>query len=80
MLAAIGQISDGESELSEEAQAELTTIAPDLIPSCVQTLYAARPDFGQDQAQRPETRNKPGRNAPCPCGSGKKYKKCCGAN
>jgi len=23
---------------------------------------------------------KPGRNAPCPCGSGKKYKKCCGAN
>jgi preprotein translocase subunit SecA len=21
-----------------------------------------------------------GRNAPCPCGSGKKYKKCCGAN
>lgn len=24
-------------------------------------------------------RNKPGRNDPCPCGSGKKYKKCCGA-
>jgi len=23
---------------------------------------------------------KPGRNNPCPCGSGKKYKKCCGAN
>ncbi len=22
---------------------------------------------------------KPGRNSPCPCGSGKKYKKCCGA-
>ncbi|MBR3755636.1 MAG: SEC-C domain-containing protein, partial [Firmicutes bacterium] len=21
---------------------------------------------------------KPGRNDPCPCGSGKKYKKCCG--
>ena len=21
----------------------------------------------------------PDRNAPCPCGSGKKYKKCCGA-
>ncbi len=21
---------------------------------------------------------KVGRNAPCPCGSGKKYKKCCG--
>jgi preprotein translocase subunit SecA len=23
---------------------------------------------------------KTGRNDPCPCGSGKKYKKCCGAN
>jgi len=22
--------------------------------------------------------NKVGRNAPCPCGSGKKFKKCCG--
>ena len=33
---------------------------------------------------RPETvrreSKKIGRNAPCPCGSGKKYKKCCGAN
>jgi uncharacterized protein len=23
---------------------------------------------------------KPGRNDPCSCGSGKKYKKCCGTN
>jgi uncharacterized protein YecA (UPF0149 family) len=23
---------------------------------------------------------KVGRNDPCPCGSGKKYKKCCGKN
>ena len=26
---------------------------------------------------RPSTKTKPGRNDPCPCGSGKKYKKCC---
>ena len=25
------------------------------------------------------TRQKIGRNEPCPCGSGKKFKKCCGA-
>jgi SWIM/SEC-C metal-binding protein len=25
------------------------------------------------------TSNKIGRNEPCPCGSGKKFKKCCGA-
>ena len=26
-----------------------------------------------------EVKAAPGRNDPCPCGSGKKYKRCCGA-
>ena len=30
--------------------------------------------------RRPATSKKVGRNDPCPCGSGKKYKKCCGQN
>lgn len=29
-------------------------------------------------APQPEKQKKVGRNDPCPCGSGKKYKKCCG--
>jgi len=29
--------------------------------------------------QRMVRGDKVGRNDPCPCGSGKKYKKCCGA-
>jgi len=35
-----------------------------------------------DEPKKPVTRSsdKVGRNDPCPCGSGKKYKKCCGAN
>lgn len=37
-----------------------------------------------DDGDKPETirreGKKIGRNAPCPCGSGKKYKKCCGKN
>ena len=35
---------------------------------------------GEGEKKRPKTRStdKVGRNAPCPCGSGKKYKKCCG--
>ena len=35
---------------------------------------------GEEQPAAPEQRqsDKVGRNAPCPCGSGKKYKKCCG--
>ena len=35
---------------------------------------------GAPQARRPVTVKKVGRNDPCPCGSGKKYKKCCGIN
>jgi len=33
------------------------------------------PDMPVEQAKGEAT---PGRNDPCPCGSGKKYKKCCG--
>ncbi|HBO99364.1 MAG TPA: hypothetical protein DD637_05970 [Verrucomicrobia bacterium] len=35
---------------------------------------------GEMVAEKPVTREAPkvGRNDPCPCGSGKKYKKCCG--
>ncbi|MGI6122697.1 MAG: preprotein translocase subunit SecA [Acetivibrionales bacterium] len=37
---------------------------------------------GDDGVRRPKKREvaKVGRNEPCPCGSGKKYKKCCGTN
>jgi preprotein translocase subunit SecA len=28
--------------------------------------------------ERAKADKEPGRNDPCPCGSGKKYKKCCG--
>jgi preprotein translocase subunit SecA len=34
---------------------------------------------GRSQVQQPvRVEKKVGRNEPCPCGSGKKYKKCCG--
>ncbi len=32
----------------------------------------------EDEPQTPEKSHQVGRNDPCPCGSGKKYKKCCG--
>lgn len=34
-------------------------------------------ELQQQPYRRPEP--KVGRNDPCPCGSGKKYKKCCGS-
>ena len=33
----------------------------------------------QDEAEPAKKSKKTGRNDPCPCGSGKKFKKCCGA-
>jgi uncharacterized protein YecA (UPF0149 family) len=43
--------------------------------------YDLDPLFGEDGAllaPAAVVSDKPGRNDPCPCGSGKKYKKCCG--
>ena len=66
----------------------LTATAHERIPEWVLVLNAWRlasqmraPGFagnGDNRAARPERRV--GRNEPCPCGSGKKYKKCCGLN
>lgn len=33
---------------------------------------------GEEVERKPRTAKKVGRNDPCPCGSGRKYKKCCG--
>ncbi len=37
------------------------------------------PGFGAAPATQDLQNSKVGRNAPCPCGSGKKYKRCCGS-
>jgi preprotein translocase subunit SecA len=44
--------------------------------------FSPRNEAPDDQAPTPIKRahEKVGRNDPCPCGSGKKYKKCCGIN
>ncbi len=41
---------------------------------------AARAGSGAPQPRRVKPGEKIGRNDPCPCGSGKKYKACCGKN
>ena len=40
----------------------------------------AQPDSGREQVTYRRDKPKVGRNDPCPCGSGKKYKHCCGRN
>ncbi|WP_308773898.1 preprotein translocase subunit SecA [uncultured Bilophila sp.] len=45
-----------------------------------QLSYSSEPEDLLGAPAQARAENKPGRNDPCPCGSGKKYKKCCGAN
>ena len=51
-------------------------------PKREQVAKPAASSGGGEDAPLPHTpvrkKKKPGRNDPCPCGSGKKYKKCCG--
>jgi len=81
-LVALVQIDRGESTLPKEQIDDLTAKAPDLIPHYIETLNAWRISqqvAGQVRAEGPDF-GKVGRNEPCPCGSGKKYKRCCGLN
>ena len=51
------------------------------LPGMVSTLYTFWQPFRKAEAPEPvRVEAKAGRNDPCPCGSGKKYKKCCGAD
>ena len=45
-----------------------------------QLSYSNEPEDLLGAPAQAKAENKPGRNDPCPCCSGKKYKKCCGAN
>ena len=45
-----------------------------------QLSYSNEPEDLLGAPAQAKAENKPGRNDPCPCGSGKKYTKCCGAN
>jgi hypothetical protein len=49
-------------------------IFPQMMPMSERTTRILRPEIYQEERDGSKT----GRNDPCPCGSGKKYKKCCG--
>jgi preprotein translocase subunit SecA len=63
--------------------AEVRTVHPELeaLSSRAKKPREAYANSPEEQQQRTVVRQSPkvGRNDPCPCGSGKKYKKCCGA-
>lgn len=90
MMRALFDIAEGQSDLPDTSIKTLTAGATDIIPNLVQTLNAWTKSgtttapfpawAAANQPQAPFHGSKVGRNAPCPCGSGRKYKQCCGSN
>lgn len=78
-IAKLLAIARGESRLSRTKQNQWMREAPDLIPIWVDVLHATRLENDTSRAAPPH-HGKFGRNDPCPCASGQKYKKCCGLN
>ena len=87
------EMERGESSLPQDRQDELREHACKLIPEMVVRMndwikslepvpVGAAPDWfsAANSNAVPARSNKVGRNEPCPCGSGRKYKRCCGAN
>lgn len=89
LLLVMQEIYEGTSELSEAEIDKIDEDAPDLIPELVAMILAETRGinaFDEDATAEmgvvlPFRAPKlPGRNDPCPCGSGRKYKACCGRN
>jgi uncharacterized protein len=83
ILALCGDSEGGSPfELDPEEDADLLAQAPELIPACVAGIdrfwkeRRGRPKAGSGRAKSAKV----GRNDPCPCGSGRKHKRCCGAH
>ncbi|MDR2186693.1 MAG: UPF0149 family protein [Azonexus sp.] len=69
---------NGERWFSPAEEATLVAEIEANLPLIVQALY----NFWRNKRSGPEApirhTEKPGRNDPCPCGSGRKFKQCCG--
>jgi uncharacterized protein len=80
---------NGESLLGlpPEQEDRLMEEATEFVPACVTAIATYWRAKGSTQismpllhgqSSQPDPPAKVGRNQPCPCGSGKKFKKCCG--
>ena len=80
-IVTLAEIARDESDLERPAIDSLTEAAPGLIPGWTELLNAWRLAHRASPPATPSVRAaKTGRNDPCPCGSGRKHKKCCGLN
>jgi uncharacterized protein len=62
---------------SGDIEMALDACAPNIIAEGLEILHSARLAYHASVAVREPAAKTVGRNDPCPCGSGKKFKKCC---
>lgn len=84
MLIAVAQ---RDQDLTQDEIAKVSSRAPTVIPRWIVTLNNRRiantkpaPVLAARPTPPVAPQGKVGRNEPCPCGSGQKYKRCCGLN
>ena len=70
-------------DIKEDTVRQILSVVP--RPQATERVQVAKPTSegfggGKPIVRKPVVVKKVGRNDPCPCGSGKKYKKCCGQN
>lgn len=82
-LRLLNEVNQGTADISEREVDALDHDAENLIPIWLDILHVWRRHHdagGLATSSAPLLKTKVGRNEPCLCGSGKKYKKCCGLN
>jgi preprotein translocase subunit SecA len=70
-------------DIKEDTVRQIMSVVPRV--QATERVQVAKPTSegfagGKSIVRKPAVSKKVGRNDPCPCGSGKKYKKCCGMN
>lgn len=73
-------LDDIDEQLSPEEIDEIRRESAEFIPRVLSALRKLAQIRAGEETIPARPSRKVGRNEPCPCGSGKKYKRCCGLN
>ncbi|MBO7622282.1 MAG: SEC-C domain-containing protein [Victivallales bacterium] len=79
----MGLFGGGSQRFREMLKRDHKSLYKDVKEEVTALLAPPQKETGEmPERGKPIVREEPkvGRNDPCPCGSGKKYKKCCGKN
>ena len=81
LMSLLALVDDDPEVFEERVTPEVRREILDQLPVIIQIIAAYWRDGPPPRSRQTQLRStKVGRNEPCPCGSGKKFKRCCGAS